>query len=423
MQIKLNNKPQVEFLNMPHKFRAYVAGYGSGKSVAGSLAICQHAWEHPGVNMGYFSPTYGQIRDIFFPTIDEVAAGMNLNVEIKESNKEVHFYSGKKYRATCICRSLDRPQTIVGFKIGHAMIDELDVMPADKAEIAWRKIIARMRDNTPGVKNGIDVTTTPEGFRTTHKLFVAAVQENPALADNYGLIQASTHDNAKNLPADYIPSLYETYPAELADAYINGKFCNLTSGTVYRNYTRKRHASTEQIIDNEALMIGMDFNVQHMAAAVFVVRENGWHAVAELKDIFDTPDMIQIIKDRWQSKGHKIIVYPDASGGSRKTVDASRSDIALLEQSGFVVRCKASNPAVKDRVQSVNKQFECGRLWVNAKNCPTIAKCLESQAYDDNGEPDKKSGFDHMNDAAGYPISFEFPIVKPIISTKISFSM
>lgn len=409
------NVPQSQFLQMPHKFRAYVGGYGSGKTWSGSSAMCARIWSSPGVNQGYFAPTYPHIRDIFFPTIEEVANGLDLRVDIMEANKEVHFYSGRKYRGTTICRSMERPQTIVGFKIGHALIDELDVLDPEKAKQAWRKIIARLRWQE--ATNGADVTTTPEGFRETHRLFVAEMASNPALANLYGLVQASTRANAKNLPEGYIQSLIDTYPAELIDAYIDGKFCNLTTGTVYRSYNRQRCESGETIKGKEPLFTGLDFNVGKMAASIYVQRPTGWHGVAELHDVFDTPSMIRIIEERWE--GHRIIVYPDASGGSRKTVDASKSDIALLRQAGFEVRAKPSNPPVRDRILSVNKQFETGKLWINSRLCPTMASNLEQQAYDKSGEPDKKSGFDHQNDATGYPIAYEFPIIKPFQSAQI----
>ena len=139
------NVPQARFLSMPHKFKAYVAGFGSGKTWIGCGGICKGIWEHPGINQGYFAPTYPQIRDIFYPTVEEVAADWGLNVKINEGNKEVHFYYGRQYRGTTICRSMEKPQTIVGFKIGNALVDELDILPKEKARTAWRKIIARMR--------------------------------------------------------------------------------------------------------------------------------------------------------------------------------------------------------------------------------------------------------------------------------------
>lgn len=408
------NRPQCQFLILPHKYRAFIAGYGAGKTRVGSMAMCMHFYEHPGVPQGYFAPTYPQIRDIFYPTIDETAHDMGMNVDIKEGNKEVHFSIGRWQYGTTICRSMENPNAIIGFKIGNALIDELDILPKRKAEQAWSKIIARMRVLSDRfgkpLKNGIDVTTTPEGFRATHKLFVSALQEKPELAQRYGMVQASTYDNEANLPADYIPSLFETYTKELVAAYIQGQFTNLTSGTIYRNYDRVRCASNETIRDNEDLFVGIDFNVTRMSAVIFVKRPNGWHAVAELKDVFDTPDMSKIIKERWQDNSHRIFVYPDATAKGRETVDASRSDITLLEQARFIVRANASNPAVKDRINSVNNLFEKGGLWVNARTCPTVAKCLEGQTYTEDGEPDKTSGFDGQNDAFGYAISYEFPI-------------
>jgi len=406
---------------MPQKYRAFIGGFGSSKTHTGCMAICQHFAEFPGINQGYFAPTYPHIRDIFYPTIDRVASAYGYRVDVKSGNHEVSFFNAAgQYMGVVICRSLDKPGNIIGFEIGHALIDEMDVMPTDKAEQAWIKIQARLRAKSKHgeLKNGIDVASTPEGFKFCHKKFIQEPQERPELKNNYGIVQASTYENERNLPPDYIPSLKETYPPELIEAYLHGQFVNLTSGTVFRNYDRARCDSSEAIKAGEPLFIGQDFNVQKMASAVFVQRPDGYHAVAELKDVFDTPDVIKILSDRYQ--GHRIIMYPDASGGSRKTVDASKSDIALLSQAGFAVRAHASNPAVKDRILATNKAFEAGKIKVNAKACPTIARCLEQQAYDDNGEPDKTSGFDHMNEAFSYFVAYEFPVIKPMTRVKLA---
>ncbi|MGT3245472.1 terminase large subunit domain-containing protein, partial [Yersinia enterocolitica] len=90
-----------------------------------------------------------------------------------------------------------------------------------------------------GVRNGIDVTTTPEGFKFVYQQFVKAVRDKPELATLYGLVQASTFDNEANLPDDYIPSLLESYPEELIKAYLRGQFTNLTSGTIYHQFDRR----------------------------------------------------------------------------------------------------------------------------------------------------------------------------------------
>jgi hypothetical protein len=410
------NVPQAQFLSMENKFRAYVAGFGSGKTWVGCGGLMQHFWEYPRINAGYFAPSYPQIRDIFYPTVEEVAADWGLSVKINESNKEVHVFEGRKSRGTIICRSMERPDTIVGFKIGKALCDELDIMKAEKAQQAWRKIIARMRYNVDGLKNGVDVTTTPEGFRFVHAQFVKQLSEKPTLGAMYGLIQASTYDNEANLPADYIDSLFQSYPPQLIDAYLRGQFCNLTSGSVYPNFDRKLNHSDAEMKDGEPLHIGLDFNVLRMAAVIYVIRDGNPIAVDELVDVRDTPDMARLITERWRDNGHAITIYPDASGQNTSSKKASESDISILKQAKFTINVGSTNPAVKDRVLSTNAMLHNGvgqrRMKVNTRRCPKFTEGLEQQAYDERGEPDKSSGVDHVNDAGTYPIVRLYPIVK-----------
>lgn len=414
-------RPQAAFLQLPHKFRAYVGGFGSGKTWVGCTGICQGIWAHPRINQGYFAPSYPQIRDIFYPTIEEVSAGMGLRIDINQGNKEVHFYEGRTYRGTTICRSMDAPETIVGFKIGNALIDELDVMKQEKAQLAWRKIIARMRYKRDGLRNGIDVATTPEGFRFVYEQFYKQPLQKPELAQLYGLIQASTYENAKFLPDDYIPSLRASYPPQLIDAYLNGKFVNLTSGAVYPDFDRAKNNTFAKIDAGEDLHIGLDFNVYNCTAVVAVVRFGVPMILADLTKMRDTPHVIATIKEKFPD--HRVNIYPDASGQSNKTVNATESDILLLKRAGFNVLVPSKNPFVKERVMAVNSLI-CNsdgarKLLINTQACPTITECLEQQIYDENGEPDKKAGKDHAPDALGYFVYFMWPIVKPTTAHRV----
>lgn len=427
------NKPQARFLALEHKFRSYVAGFGSGKTWAGCAGLAQHFYEFPRIDAGYFAPSYPQIRDIFYPTVEECLSHWGLTTKVRFGNHEVDVYRGRIYMGTVKCRSMDDPGSIVGFRIGKAMVDEIDVMSKEKATLAWRKIIARMRYKVEGLRNGIDVTTTPEGFRFVYEQFVRLPRENPERAKSYGIVQASTYDNAANLPDDYIPSLLESYPPNLIDAYINGQFTNLISGTVYASYDRKLNGCADVMADGEALHIGMDFNVGKMAAIVHVKRDGLPRAVDELINGYDTPDMVKRIKERyWRYENgayhqtRQIRIYPDASGGSRKSVNASETDIALLKQAGFIVCAPGANPPVKDRVNAMNGMFLNAegqrRYLVNANRCPTYADALEQQAWATNGEPDKTTGHDHYVDASGYFVHHEYPIVRRVVTSSTSQS-
>ena len=411
------NRPQARYLSLEQKFRAFVAGFGSGKTFVGCAGLCAHAWEWPKIDAGYFAPTYAQVRDIFYPTIEEVAYDWGLTTDIHETNHEVSLYASNQYRGTILCRSMEKPGEIVGFKIGKALIDELDVMKAAKAEMAWRKIMARMRYKVDGLKNGVDVTTTPEGFKFVYKQFVKAVRDKPELTKLYGMVQASTYENGKNLPEDYISSLLASYPPQLIAAYLKGQFTNLATGNVYPNFDRKLNHTPGRIRQHEALHIGMDFNVMNMTAAVSVVRDDLPLTLEELTGVRDTPTMARMLKERYKDKGHGVVIYPDASGQNTSSKNASESDLSILKQAGFTVVVDSTNPAVKDRINAVDAMTlnaEGVRRWkVNTDQCPVLTEAQEQQAWDPkNGEPDKKTGHDHPNDAVGYFLVKRWPIVK-----------
>jgi hypothetical protein len=305
-------------------------------------------------------------------------------------------------------RSLSHPESIVGYEVAHSICDELDTLPEDKARDAWNKVIARNRQKIDGWPNSVAVATTPEGFRFVYDRW----ERNPA--KGYVLFKARTKDNAAHLPDGYIENLQNSYPTQLLSAYLDGEFVNLTTGSVYNHFDRNRHRTDARIEPREPLHIGMDFNVNNMSAAVLVLRDGQPRAVDELMGYRDTPDIIRGIKERYE--GHHVTIYPDASGASRKSVNASLSDIALLRQAGFTVLANSRNPAVKDRIMAVNLLLEKDELLVNPDRCPTLTESLERQAYNKNGEPDKDGGFDHMNDALGYFIVYKFGLTRSTVT-------
>ena len=400
--------PQNIFLNgLNTKYRAYVGGFGSGKTFIGCIDLLNFFAENPCTRQGYFGISFPSIRDIFYPTFEEAAHMLGFTVVVREANKECHVYRNGFYYGTVICRSMDNPSSIVGFKISRALVDEIDVLGKDKANNAWNKIVARLRLKIDGVENGIGVTTTPEGFLFVYEKF----KKEPT--QSYSMVQASTYENEQYLPEDYIDSLKETYPSNLIEAYIDGEFVNLSSGTVYNEFDRVTHNTNVEWNGREPIHVGMDFNVCNMSSVVSVVRNNIVYDVGEIIGGYDTPSMIDSLQERYQRC--QINVYPDASGKNRNAQSASESSIQLLQQARFNVLAKSKNPFVKDRVLAMNQSFSKGYHFVNVAKCPTHSANLEQQTYNTAGEPDKTAGNDHTNDANGYLISYKYPVVKPLV--------
>jgi hypothetical protein len=391
-------KPQTELVNSTAPFPAMVAGYGAGKSHALILRTMKLIFGNGG-NIAYYLPTYDLIKTIAYPRFIEVLD--NLKVAYK-LNKSDHILEVNNKQI--IFRTLDNPDRIVGYEVTDSMVDELDTLPINKARECWVKIIARNRQKKVG-QNTVAVGTTPEGFRFVYEQW----GKNPT--ESYQIIKAPTYSNP-HLPENYIDLLRETYPPQLLEAYIEGEFVNLTSGSVYPDYDRELNGTDATIQKGEPLHIGMDFNVNNGAAVVHIQRSPLALAVDELTGVRDTPSMIKILQEKYT--GHTIIIYPDASGGATKSVNASISDLRLLKDAGFTIDAPKKNPFVKDRVAAFNRLIcnPAGDRYyrVNTDKCPNLAVSLEQQVYDKNGVPDKESGLDHIVDGAGYYVSKRYPI-------------
>lgn len=384
-------------------FPAFVGGFGSGKTAAAisrAMALKSH---FRGQDIAYYLPTFPLVEDIAMRRFPELCERKGWAFKTRGGTSPHIEFPGA---GRILFRSMSNPAAIVGYEVAHSICDELDTLPTEKAREVWNKIIARNRQKMPGnFPNTVAVATTPEGFRFVWERWVKN------RAPGYELFRAKTMDNAANLPDGYIDNLRNSYPSALLAAYLDGEFVNLTAGSVYAEYDRALNASSETVKTGETLHIGMDFNVAHGAAVIHVLRGDDPHAVAELTDVFDTPAMIALLKRDYA--GHPIMIYPDASGGNRKSNNASESDLSLLRAAGFRVCVNAANPRVKDRVLAVNALIHkdgARRYRVNPERCPQLVESLEKQAYDKNGEPAKDGGLDHILDAAGYCLVYRWPL-------------
>lgn len=388
-----------------------VAGYGAGKSQAAAVRIALLALKYPRFNFAFVEPTFDLVRLIAWPRFTDLFQQWNVDCELNKSESILHLSNGSQI----IFRSADRPERMVGFEVADGVVDEADTLRPEQAQDVWIKMLGRCRQKKPDGKiNTLAAVSTPEGHGWMYQTW------GKQSRDGYELIKAPTSSNPY-LPDGYVDQLKATYSSQHLAAYLDGEFVNLTAGSVYPEFDRLLNSTNFTPVKGEALHIGMDFNVANGAASVAVIRDGNPHFVDEVTKTLDTPQMCAVLKSKFA--GHPIYIYPDASGNGRKSNDASATDLALLRQAGFTVLVNSRNPAVKDRVLSVNQMIHNQgkrRMFVNVDKCPALVESLEKQAYDKNGEPSKDSGLDHIIDAAGYLIAYKFPVLRNTAShTKI----
>ena len=411
---------QFKFVMSKAKYPALVSGLGAGKTEALVYRTLKMLTEIPNAHIGIYEPTVDLLKRIIYPRFEDIFANSGILYKLNRTDGVMIIWMPMG-KCELIFRSMDNYTRIIGYETHHSILDEIDTIPKDKAMEVWVRVLARNRkkfkkpDGTEGI-NTVGITTTPEGFNFVYSLWMKEHIDNP----EYELIRGRTQDN-HHLPKDYVDSLRRTYPPQLIEAYLNGQFVNLTGETVYDGFDRDKSNTNLTIGDfpaTQAVNIGMDFNVGRMSALVGMKATDPdtkhLYGVAEFHDLKDTPAMIEAIHARYPDRS--IVVFPDASGKSRKSVDASKSDIKLLKDAGFRINAPRKNPPVRERVVSMNTLFLNGEgernFFVNTLLCPHFTEALEKQVYDDNGVP-VKDGKEDINDAAGYLVNRVFGLAKP----------
>lgn len=345
------------------------------------------------------------------------------------------IYTSSSGIGDIIFKSLNDPESLVGYETYATFIDELDTLSMAHAEAVFDKLLGRNRQNIEDVPEAYKVFneldnrwecvnktaafSTPEGFKFCYNMWHPD-SENAIMNPEFKIYKGRTLDNP-TLSRTWINQLKAKYSKKKLQAYMEGEFVNLESGTVYYTFDRKVHKSFETVQMGDILHIGVDFNVGNCSAVIIVTRGYKYHAVAEITGALDTPFLIKQILDRWPL--NKKIVYPDATGIKRSSSNSavSKTDIALLRLAGLQIRARSQNPLVRDRVACKNNLIEKGRYYVSETGCPTYIKHIEQQSYV-NGKPDKDSGNDHLPDAGGYPLAFLEDIKRPTAPLKYKFT-
>ena len=378
------------------------AGYGAGKTRALAAKSVILAFANQGFIGCVMEPTGPLVRDIWQNDFESFLEGYEIPYTFRASPLPEYVLHLPGGDTKILCRSFENWSRIIGLNLAWVLADEIDTVTPSIASKAFPKILGRLRS---GNVRQFGAASTPEGFRWMWSTFGS---EEAQKREDRKLIRMRSADNPY-LPQDFIERLQANYDPSLLQAYLEGQFCNLTTGQVYDRFSRAKHVVSDiPNTDEEPLRIGVDFNVGQMSAVIAVRLGKQLLLIDEVSGAHDTDALAQEIRARFPDR--RIYVYPDASGGSRST-NASRTDIQILESYGFSNQSPKSNPAVRDRVASVQAVLENGKGEVRlqvAKHCKRTIECLELQSYTERGEPDKDAGYDHMNDALGYLVWREF---------------
>lgn len=312
--------------------------------------------------------------------------------------------------------AMQYPDDIYAFNFTCCLVDEIDELPPEKVKAVVKAVQERNRVRMPANKYFderspfVFFSTTAQGMGGTYNL----VEEFKKNKVPYAIIRGRTEDNT-SLDPQQVKLLRQLYTKEEAEAYLDGKFVNLTVGRVYYAFNRKtcmcmRFPSKS----TDVIYVGQDYNSNWNASAECIVRGD----VIYMVDSHHWDDMGQGLRRlRELYPEQRIIMIPDASG---KQIMGGYAEEA--EQYGIEIHWNNQNASIMERIMGVNKALQLGQLRVfePADEGTGLADVdlrnslmhkailgLETRDYDDNGKPRKGKGpeaVDHACDSLEYSV-------------------
>lgn len=194
-------------------------------------------------------------------------------------------------------------------------------------------------------------------------------------------------------------------------------------GRVYSSFINKPYPEgniDEGIKDTGAeLLIGMDFNVNPMSA-VIAVRAVDECLVLDSLAIMTSSTEEMITEIRRHYPGRRLIVCPDPAGNQRHTnAPVGQTDFTILRNAGCIIHAPRAAPLIVDRVNNTQAMFlyvdaagkERRRVRIHPRASGLITSLANQTYKEGTSQPDKRSGYDHFNDALGYLLWQEFNVL------------
>jgi hypothetical protein len=376
-------QPQQAVISCNKRFRVLISGRRFGKTYLAITELAKFA-RFPNKKVWYVSPSYRQSKNICWLMLKDKMIQHKWAKKINDSELSITL----KNNSVVQLKGADNEQSLRGVGLDFIVLDEF----ADIKPQAWYEVLRPTLSDTQGHAL---FCGSPKGFNFAYDLYTR--QDKEWQSFKYTTVEGGqvTKEEIEQAKNDLDERTFQQ------------------ENIIYYNFDRNNNIINDYETNSPSIHIGMDFNIDPMVAVVSERNKNNLIIYDEIQIwSSNTEEMAQEIRSRYKNK--HIVIYPDPASRQRKTSAGGFTDLAILKNAGFEVKCRPNHPLVRDRINAVNSKLKnangLSSLFIT-KSCKNVIKSLERQIYKEGTSiPDKDSGFDHFNDALGYMIEYLFPL-------------
>jgi len=390
---------QAEIVTSPQRFKVAVCGRRFGKTHVAIRELAKAA-SKPNQEIYYVSPSYRMSKTIAWRKLKHKLQDLRWVAKINESELTLTLKNG----SVISLKGADNYDSLRGIGLDYLVMDEF----ADIDPEAWYEVLRPALSDKQGKALFLG---TPKGMNWAYELFQMP-EEDPV---NWASYQFTTIDGG-NVTEEEIESARRDLDERTFRQEYLGTF-ETFSGRIYYAFDRKLNVITPEEINTSVIYTGWDFNIDPMSVVIAVRRGDDLYVIDEIRMFSsNTQEAVDEVKSRYPNS--RVWAFPDPASRQRKTSAGGTTDLIILQNAGFIVKCPHSHTPVRDRINAVNSRL-CGgdnqrHLFVTPQAKFTI-EGLERQTYKENTTtPDKESGYDHQMDALGYMVDYLFPVKKDV---------
>lgn len=394
------SKPQEQIAHDAKRFRVAICGRRFGKTHLAIRELAYHA-RIPNQEIVYVAPSYKMAKNIVWRKLKNKLTDLKWVKKHNETELKLELKNG----SIIALKGADNYDSLRGTGNHFIVLDEF----ADIDPEAWFEVLRATLSDTGGKALFIG---TPKGIGNWSYEIYQRCLEDP---ENWSSYQFTTLDGG-NVPAEEVEQAMRDLDERTFRQEYLATF-ETFAGRIYYSFERIHNVVKYQGTTPDILYIGLDFNISPMSAVVATRIGDTLHIIDEVRMFSsNTQEVVDEIKQRFPRS--KIWAYPDPAGNQRKTSAGGQTDITILANAGFVVKAPRVHTPVRDRINAVNSRL-CSssgvrHLLIDPK-CKYTIEGLERQTYKEGtSQPDKESGYDHMNDALGYMVDYLFPVRRDI---------
>ncbi len=305
--------------------------------------------------------------------------------------------------ATTWVVSAENPQRLAGPNMAYVLYDEPGQMDVE----AWERGSGRCRHPLAKLRQ-IVLGGTPEGLNWFADKFDEPKGRCITIRGN------TWHPDMAHYPKQLV-ELYG-HDDSLLSAYAKGMFVPLRKGRCYRFFDRKKHVGLTTWNPNLSLVLGCDFNVDHMSWVIMQISKDAImiHDEIALGPGGSTESAIKKFIERYKDWKNRIVVCGDSSGKHRHT-NATKTDYGIMKEAfrdanfeDVVFRIPKANPRQKDRIDRTNYHMSNrGRNFkIMTDACPRLVKDFERVVYKEGSTniEDRDHDLTHASSASDYAI-------------------